>query len=85
VGAYSAPPDPLAVFRGAYFLREGRESGGSGEEDRRREMRGGSTFVLCPRKKKGKSAPMLNAAPPTHGRTRFTVDSADTGSESADR
>ena len=44
-----------------------------------------SKFVLCPRKKKGKWAPMLNAAPPTHGRTRSTVDSVDTGSQSADR
>ena len=40
-GAYSAPPDPLAVFRVGYFYREGRGSGGDGRE-----------FVLCTRKKK---------------------------------
>jgi len=29
VGAYSAPPDPLAAFKGAYFLVGGGRGGGS--------------------------------------------------------
>ena len=40
-GAYSAPPDPLAGFKGAYFYGEGR-GGGRGEERRGRgRERGG--------------------------------------------
>jgi len=31
-GAYSAPPDPLAGFKGAYFYGEGEERKGSGKE-----------------------------------------------------
>ena len=36
-GAYSAPPDPLPEFKGAYILREGRER--EGREGREREGR----------------------------------------------
>jgi len=47
-GAYSAPPDSLAVFSGGTSKGMGRESsGGEGRE-----------FVLCLGKKKEKSAPM---------------------------
>jgi len=49
-GAFSAPPCPLAVFRGPILLKGGE---GKGEEER-----GGTEFILCPRKKKEKSAPM---------------------------
>ena len=62
-GANSAPPDPLAVWRGQDRKGtggEGRE--GEGErmrgEGRRGEDRGGREFVLCPSKKKEKSAPI---------------------------
>jgi len=48
--AYSAHPDPLAIFRGA-------TSKGRKRERRREEGRGGE-FVLCHRKKKEKSAPI---------------------------
>jgi len=44
-GAYSAPPDPLAVFRG--LLLKGRESGRGGEGEKRKEEREGREFVLC--------------------------------------
>jgi len=51
--AYSSPPEPLTVFRGptpklrgGKSLRRGGEGGGEEGE-----------FVLCPRKKKEKSAP----------------------------
>jgi len=64
-GAYSAPPlspDLLAVFRGL-LLRGGQGEGRGGEEGGKgREERGGREFVLCPRKKKEKSAPMGGAA-----------------------
>jgi len=59
--AYSAPPDPVAVFRGLYTSK------GEGEGRRRREGRGKKEragrewwrkFVLCPTKKKEKSAPL---------------------------
>ena len=33
-GAYSAPPDPLAGFKGAYFKGEGRGRQGRGQEGR---------------------------------------------------
>jgi len=49
-GAYSAPLDRLAVFRRP-------TSKGRGEE-----KRGGREFVVCPRKKKEKSAPMHTAS-----------------------
>jgi len=59
-GACRAPPDTLGVFRGPISKgrrgeRKGREERGEGEE------RGGREFVLCPRKKKEKSAPMANS------------------------
>ena len=47
-GAYSAPPDSLAVFRGL--------KGGRGGEGRGREGRREREFVLCHRKKKEKLA-----------------------------
>jgi len=34
-GAYSATPDPLAGFKGALLLREGREGEGKGEAGER--------------------------------------------------
>jgi len=49
-GAYSAPTDPLAGFRGP-TSKVGRGGEGRGE------------FVLCRRKKKEKSVPMLSAVP----------------------
>ena len=52
-GAYSAPPDPLAVFRGP--TSQGRGGGEDGEE---RKGKGEREFVLCPGKKKEKSAPL---------------------------
>jgi len=48
-GAYSAPPDPLAVCRG--LIIKGGESMGEGEEMRKEK---GREFVLCPRKKRKK-------------------------------
>ena len=39
-GAYNAPPDPLAGFKGAYFLGEGRVGEGEGREGRGGERRG---------------------------------------------
>jgi len=47
-GAYSAPPDPLAVFRGPTSKGRGR---GRGEEGRREEG-GCSSFALERKKKK---------------------------------
>ena len=40
-GAYSAPPDPLAGFKGAYFKGEGRGRQGRGQEGRGGEGRRG--------------------------------------------
>ena len=51
-GAYNAPPEPLAGFKGSYFIREGmggkrkgKERGGKGgegtEKKRERKGRGG--------------------------------------------
>jgi len=56
-GADSAPPGPLAVFRGLTSKRRGGKGRGRGEEGRERRG-GGREFVLCPTKKKEKSAPM---------------------------
>jgi len=55
-GAYSAPPDSLAVLRGPTSKgREGESRGGEGERRGRERRRGegderGGEFVLCPRK-----------------------------------
>jgi len=46
-GAYSAPPDPVAVFRG--LLLKGGEGRVEGEGEKRKEEREGREFVLCPR------------------------------------
>jgi len=51
-GAYSAPPDPLAVFRGPTSKGKGRR-----EEERGGEGRSSS---FAPGRKKEKSAPMIN-------------------------
>jgi len=48
-GAYSDPSDPLAVYRGLLL---------KGWEGRERTERDGE-FVVCPRKKKEKSVPMI--------------------------
>ena len=64
-GGYSATPDSLAVFRQFRGLtskqrggeRRGREE--EGRERRGREGRGEKEFVLCPSKKKEKSAPTV--------------------------
>jgi len=50
-GACRAPPDTLGVFRGP--ISKGRRGERKGREERE--------FVLCPRKKKEKSAPMANS------------------------
>jgi len=50
-GAYSAPTDPLAGF-----------SGPTSKVGERRKREGGE-FVLCRRKKKEKSVPMLSTVP----------------------
>jgi len=39
-GAYSAPPDPLAGFNGAYFYGEVREGEGKGREKDGRRVEG---------------------------------------------
>jgi len=49
-GAYSAPPDPFAVFRN--LLLRGRGGEEREGEVRGGEGRGGREFVLCPGKKK---------------------------------
>jgi len=57
-GAYSAPPDPVAVFKGPTSKgRKGEGRWGRGLKGRGEGMVG-REFVLCPRKKKEKSAPM---------------------------
>jgi len=38
-GAYSAPPDPLAGFKGSYFKGRGRKGRGRGEGERERGER----------------------------------------------
>ena len=38
-GANSAPPDPLAGFKGAYFKGEGRGREGRGQEEKGRDKR----------------------------------------------
>ena len=40
-GAYSAPPDPLAGFKGAYFYGEGEERKGVEREGEGKGRRGG--------------------------------------------
>ena len=66
-GAYSAPPDPLAVFRGPTSLggggrdgREGKIGEGRGRKERRREERGGEggslSFAVGRKRKVGASA-----------------------------
>jgi len=59
----TAPPGPLAVFRGPTSKGGGegekREMKGRGEEKGGEQDRGGKEFVLCHRKKKEKSAPVL--------------------------
>jgi len=48
-GAYSAPADPLAGFKRAYFKGEGRgEEGGGKEDERGREERGGEALAVEP-------------------------------------
>ena len=46
-GANSAPPDPLAGFKGAYFKEEGRGWEGRGGEGRR-SLLSRPTFQLVP-------------------------------------
>jgi len=64
-GAYSAPPDFLAIFRGPTSKERGDEGenkkGGKGRERRvwerregERRGREGREFVLCPRKKRSR-------------------------------
>jgi len=67
LGAYSAPPDSLAVFRGLTSKGRGEDGrGGKGKgraeegDERGEEGSGGREFVLCPRKKKKeKSVPIF--------------------------
>ena len=54
-GGYSATPDSLAVFRQFRGLTSKQRGG----ERRGREGRGEKEFVLCPSKKKEKSAPTV--------------------------
>jgi len=54
-GTYSTPQDPLPVFRGP--TSKGRGEQRKGREGKAEEWRG-REFILCPRMRKEKSAPM---------------------------
>ena len=61
LGACSAPPDPLAVFRAYFFLEAGKGRGdeekgvhGKGRHERRGRWRGGNRPLVCEQKKKSR-------------------------------
>jgi len=53
-GAYSTPPDPLAVCRGPTYKGRGEHGRGRGDEQREEEGRAGSSSFALGRKEKSR-------------------------------